>query len=70
MSVSFISQFHGDSDSQSVSMSSSKINMSKMKSVRFMETDRCESVSMSKSSRKSQSILKNSNSSDVIIIFM
>lgn len=66
MSVSYICQPDEHFDSRNLS-SNSRNNMSKMKSVKFLEVERCESASMSKSlSRKSHSILKNSQSSDVI----
>lgn len=67
MSVSFIRRDLGFDDSKSISINCSKSSFSKSKSVRFCDIDRGDSASMSKSKR-TQSILKNSNSSDVIYI--
>lgn len=64
MSVSFIRRDMGFEDAKSLIMSCSKSSISKNKSVRFCDIDRADSSSISKSKR-TQSILKNSNSSDV-----
>lgn len=64
MSVSFIRRDMGFEDAKSLIMSCSKSSISKNKSVRFCDIDRADSSSISKSKRN-QSILKNSNSSDV-----
>lgn len=44
----------------------SRSNLSKSKSVRFCDLEDSSSLSLNKSIKKSQSILKNSNSSEVI----
>jgi hypothetical protein len=65
MSVSYIGPFAEDSDGRSLLMGNSTINMSKLKSVRFMDVGQCSSASLSKSLSRKSSILKNSQSSDV-----